>query len=356
MNNNKNIDPSSIKDIVWIQTAFIGDLVLNSAAIELVHKKFPNIRQHLITSRRASDLFYKDSRLSSCLILDKKSLFPIKNFRYIKDTLNLSKEHSLILQPHKSIRSTMLSLYLKIPFVTFKDTSLSFLSYKRYLYDRSIHECFRNSQLLKVLGLNDEEIFSVTPKLEGIDSSNKVVEKIMNDCSKKRIIVIAPSSEWETKCWPKEKYVTLINMLNKKYDDCIFLIIGATKDRDLNEYIKNSVIEKDKVINLASLTSLIDLRYIFSRINMIISGDSGPMHIASSFDKGVVVIFGPTSSSMGYTPLCNNQKIVELDLDCRPCSKHGNRTCPKKHFKCMLDLEATQVFDACCHVLENSSK
>ncbi len=337
-----------LTDIVWIQTAFIGDLVLNSSAIELIHTYYPKVKIHLITSQRAYGVFLNDQRLSTIHILDKKSKFPIKSFSKIKKELHLPKKTTLIFQPHKSLRSTLLSLYLSRPFITFKDTTLSSLATGTVPYDRSLHEARRLNMLLQVLNIDINVLKSATPKLTSFHSTNLELQSIIKDTfmSHKRLVCIAPSSEWPTKCWPVDKFITLCNLLNESYQDLQLLLIGATKDWALNEKIKSSV-PSSNIINLAGKTQIQDLRFLLPKCSLMISGDSGPMHIASSFNIPTVVLFGPTSSSMGFTPLCDRQEIVELELDCRPCSKHGTKVCPLKHFKCMLDLDPRVVLKSC---------
>ena len=341
-----------LTDIVWIQTAYIGDLVLNSSAIELIHTYYPKVKIHLVTSERALGVFLNDPRISTIHILDKKSLFPIKSFSKIKKELRLPRKTTLIFQPHKSLRSTLLSLYLSRPFITFKDATLSFLATGIVEYSRSLHEARRLNMLLQVLNIDVSVLKSSTPKLTSFHSTNLELQSIIKDTfmSHKRLVCIATSSEWPTKCWPVEKFIHLCKLLNETYSDLQILLIGATKDWGLNEQIRLQA-NAQNIMNLAGKTQIQDLRFLLPKCSLMISGDSGPMHIASSFNIPTVVLFGPTSSSMGFTPLCDRHQIVELELPCRPCSKHGTKTCPLKHFKCMKELDPRVVLKACKELL-----
>lgn len=337
-----------LTDIVWIQTAYIGDLVLNSAAIELIHQRLPQVKIHLITSKRALGVYLKDPRISTIHILDKKSLIPLKSFKKIKQDLSLPEKTTLVFQAHKSFRSTMLSLYLGQPYITFKDSSCSFLATKTIKYDRSLHESQRLAMLTEILGIDKNTILSTVPKLTKFDSSNLELQSIVQNSfgSYKRLVAIATSSEWPTKCWPWQKFSSLCKLLESSYQDLCILLIGASKDWSLNEKIKSET-SSQNVLNIAGKTSLEDLRYLLPKCSLMISGDSGPMHIASSFNIPTVALFGPTSSSMGFTPRCDRHEIVELELGCRPCSKHGTKTCPKGHFRCMNELDERVVEKAC---------
>lgn len=60
----------------------------------------------------------------------------------------------------------------------------------------------------------------------------------------------------------------------------------------------------------------------------------------------MIAIFGPTVRRFGCYPYRANDKMLEIDLYCRPCSKHGGKRCPEKHFRCMKDLKPAMVFEA----------
>jgi heptosyltransferase-2 len=73
--------------------------------------------------------------------------------------------------------------------------------------------------------------------------------------------------------------------------------------------------------------------------------DSAPMHIASAMNAPVTAVFCSTVAWFGYTPLSDKSFVVEKDepLYCRPCTTHGRRECPEKHFKCALDIKKEQL-------------
>jgi len=92
-------------------------------------------------------------------------------------------------------------------------------------------------------------------------------------------------------------------------------------------------------INLAGRTSLPELSAYIKYTDMFVTGDSGPMHIARCFKKPMVIIYGATTSKMGFAPAYPGVSILEInELKCRPCGRHGGVKCPEKHFRCMLDI------------------
>ena len=119
------------------------------------------------------------------------------------------------------------------------------------------------------------------------------------------------------------------------------VVTGAKGDvplvRDMQRQVK-----KAKVFSLAGDTSLGELGALYEQAVFVVSGDSGPMHIASAVGTPVVALFGPTDPA-AWMPLNKsaNALLSPEPLDCRPCAKHD---CPLGHHKCLVDLTPQAVF------------
>ena len=94
------------------------------------------------------------------------------------------------------------------------------------------------------------------------------------------------------------------------------------------------------------LVSLLESAELIRRCQAALTNDSAPCHLAVSVGTPVVAIFGPTVPAFGFAPYGPHNQIVEItDLDCRPCSIHGTRKCPKKHFLCMKRITVHEVIE-----------
>ena len=152
----------------------------------------------------------------------------------------------------------------------------------------------------------------------------------------KKIVGIAPGSVWPTKRYPVEYFVKVAeDLYNKGYAIALF---GGKDDKDSLDEFAN--LFKYPNFDFAYKTSLKELPAILSAVDLLLSNDSGAMHIAIAGGTPAVAVFGPTVKSLGFFPYDDKSIVVENnDINCRPCGKHGGHTCPKGHFKCMKDIE-----------------
>jgi heptosyltransferase-2 len=95
--------------------------------------------------------------------------------------------------------------------------------------------------------------------------------------------------------------------------------------------------------NLTGKTSIKDLMSYISSLDVFITGDSGPMHIAAAFQIPTVSIFGPTKVNETSQWMNNKSSILKKDLDCQPCMK---RVCPLGHHKCMKKISSKDVINS----------
>ena len=167
------------------------------------------------------------------------------------------------------------------------------------------------------------------------------------------MIVVSPGSVWATKRYPHVSYAKLINML--KREDTFDIVLTGTNDdaKIIDEIMK---LCGGGIINLVGETSLKELTALLDMASLMITNDSGPMHIASAFNTPIVAIFGPTTRELGFYPYNENSKVIEKDLPCRPCGKHGGEKCKIETFDCMDLITPEVVYKAAVDLLKKSPR
>lgn len=343
-----------LTDLVWIQTGFIGDIILTTGAIERARQYFPHVRQHLITTKTGKMVLEKGLPLESLHVFDKAS-----GVRAIWQTAQAVKSKlgsgAITLQPHLSTRSSLLAQSIGNPVITFREASLAWLAKKRVPRIAVFHECDRNAVLLEALGLPRSTLVGAKPKLatRPLPATGPLAELNHSEGgSPVTWIGIAPGSIWGTKRWPSEKFSALVQRL-LTHQHFGVVLIGGKDEEALCQEICNHIVQTrpdsaGALINLAGKTSLDDLRSLFPALRLVVSNDSSPVHYASVYDIPTIVIFGPTIPAFGFGPLAAKTQIIEtLGLECRPCGNHGPQSCPLGHFKCMKLIDVDQVYNAC---------
>jgi len=156
----------------------------------------------------------------------------------------------------------------------------------------------------------------------------------------KKLAVLNPGASYgPAKRWPASKYAELAEMLQKKSNHAL-LLVGSNKESSLADSI-STYLEK-KPINLTGKTSLRMLCSIISLSDVVISNDSGPMHISNALGIPVIALFGPTIPAV-TRPFHQPYKVIQKEVPCWPCSY---RECPYDH-QCMLKITPEEVFSEC---------
>lgn len=295
---------NEIHDLIWIQTSFLGDIIINTAAINLIATKYPNIRQHIITTKIGKAALSCLSFVSSIIVLNKGEGKILDSFKDVKNQINIpSRKNAAILQPHRSYRSTLLAKYLRIPNITYRQTDGSILASVTVERVSVFHEASRIALLLEPLGVSREDIRDVMPYLPPASFSSSVGwQKELQDFSG-HLVAIAPGSVWGTKRWKTEKFLDLAESL-LRLDGVGLVLLGSSKEREQTEFIQNNLVGfEDRLWNLAGETSLDDLRRIYPNLRLLVSNDSSPIHYGSAFQVPTIALFGATVPAMGFSPL-----------------------------------------------------
>lgn len=162
-----------------------------------------------------------------------------------------------------------------------------------------------------------------------------------------RIACICPGAEYgPAKRWPEAYFAELAQALTRQ-QHAVWLL-GSKKDVAIGAEIER--LSGGSAHNLCGKTSLDDAVVLLSAADLVVTNDSGLMHVAAALNRPLIAIYG--SSSPRFTPpLATGARVVKLDLPCSPCFQ---RVCPLKHFDCMLKLTPERVLDEARQLVSNS--
>jgi lipopolysaccharide heptosyltransferase II len=155
-----------------------------------------------------------------------------------------------------------------------------------------------------------------------------------------KLILLQPGARWNNKRWPAEHFARLVSLLANKFPDARFAILGGGDDKNLGEIISRAA--PGRCLNLCGATSLPEMIECVRRGSLMITNDTGPMHVAAALDIPLIGLFGPTEPSR-TGPHGQLENILRLDLPCSPClSAHCTW---KNPVECLTAISPTMVFE-----------
>ncbi len=321
------------KNILVIQTAFIGDAILASSVLEKLHSSFPEASISLLVRKGNESLYNEHPFLKTILIWDKQEEKYSSLFATLKQ-IRASK-YDAVINLHRFASSGFITAFSKAKYKT--GYALGLFS---YLF---------NKRVKHVIGDGRHEIERYNELIEDITDKTASKPKLypsISDFEKVKVyktgnyVCISPSSVWRTKQLPEQKWIDLCSRIP---NDTTIYILGSKFDMGLCNSLKAKLKHPNAKV-LAGELSLLESAALIKDAQMNYVNDSGPLHLASAMNASVTVFFCSTIPAFGFGPLSDNQKIVEVkNLECRPCGLHGLKNCPKVHFKCGFDMDISKI-------------
>ncbi len=322
------------RQILIIQTAFIGDVILATGLLEKLHHQFPEAYIDFLVRKGNESLMNGHPFVRETVVWDKRGGKYSNLFKLIGKIRGT--RYDLVVNVQRFANSGLITALSNAPLkIGFDKNPFSWSFNKKVPHEigNGVHEVVRNHDLIRSLTDDDH----CNPKLYPSEKDFKAIEK----WQAKPYICLAPASVWFTKQFPKEKWIELIKAI--PFQGNIFLL-GAPSDLNLcNEIIETS--GDARAQNLCGKLSLLQSAALMKDAEMNYVNDSAPMHLASAINAKTCAIFCSTIPEFGFGPLSDENHVIQVkeNLDCRPCGLHGKKACPKGHFKCGLDMTIGQL-------------
>jgi len=310
-----------VKNILIVRTDRIGDVVLTTPSIKAVREAYPNARICVLISSYTVDLIKGNPNIDEIIIDDKygrhKGIF---GFFKLVSTIRKEKFDLAIIY-HTKKRTNALCFLSGIPMrLGYKNNKFGFLL-THPVYDNRVHGIKHEAEycldLLKKIDIKfNGEIKLELPILAHAVDWLKQFLSSSNISNKDLLIVVHPGASDPSKQWPEELFVKIINKLSRKYQSSKFVVIGA---KNLKNIAKNLCsYTNTNVINLCGMTTVAELVSLLNRADLLISNDSGPVHIAAAMNTPVVSIFTrnqPGINPERWRPLGPNSTFVSVKPD-----------------------------------------
>ena len=332
--------------ILIIKLSSIGDVVHTIPFVEVLRSNYPELKIDWCIEREAFSIVEDNPIINRIIISNKNkwkknSLSPSKWAWITKDIYCFVKElckrrYDMVIDLQGLFKSGIIAGICRADKRIGMNGAREFgwlfmdemvpVNYEQHAIDRYL-------QVAKHLGCSSLDwkwnIYISEKERQNMDS---LISELNRDGLP--IVAINPCARWKTKMWPLVRFYELAKRLIDHGVRPIFL--GGARDRKLIDSIVEGL---DGTVNLAGLISLKQLAHLYSRADVVVTIDTGPMHIAVMAGAKVVAIFGPTDPKR-TGPYGRGHEIIKADLPCSPCFK---RDC--NNMDCMNEVEVDRVMD-----------
>ena len=316
--------------ILIIRLSSIGDIVLTSLIVRCLKNQVENAEIHFVTKRQFKSLLKSNSYIDKVHLLDE-------NFGDLLNEL-IPEKFDYIIDLHHNFRSARLKRRLKAKAFSVNKLNLQKMLLIRFKINRlpQKHIVDRYLETASPLQIENDG--------KGLDffiSENDAFKTsdLPLPFQKLGYVAFVIAGTYKTKKLPVDKIIEICHKI-----DYPVILLGGKKEFEEGEKVLSQ--SKGNVLNYAGKISLLNSASLVRDAKVVLSNDTGLMHIAAAFHKKILSFWGNTVADFGmvpYQPHPVSQRLEVENLKCRPCSKLGFQKCPKKHFKCMNDINTDEA-------------
>jgi ADP-heptose:LPS heptosyltransferase len=328
--------------ILVVRFSSIGDIVLTTPVVRALKQQLPNATIHFLTKKQVGSILIDNPFVDRVITIQR-------GISEVIDVLN-AEHYDYIIDLHNNLRTLQLKLRLRRPSLTFPKVNS-----KKWLLVRfkinvlpQVHVVDRYFSAVKSLNVRND----LLPCEFHIPADSIVdVEKSIG-LLPKSFVAIAIGAQFFTKRMPFNKLIEVIEQVNTP-----IVLLGGEMDTELANKVCNHF--QDKQIHSAcGGFSLAQSASIVQQAAVLLTNDTGMMHIASCYEVPTISVWGNTVPSLGMYPYFPQHperfSMHEVaNLSCRPCSKIGFQQCPKKHFNCMQLQDSAAIAEDINGVLKS---
>jgi heptosyltransferase-1 len=363
-------------NILIVKLSAIGDVIHTLPALAALRRLYPNAHITWLVEEAAADLLTDHPALDRILVSRRKSwLKELRQGRIIQPLRDMqaflrdlrSRRYDLVIDFHGLFKSAVLVLLSggkrklgyaslqegsglfyneKIPEEIEKHAVDRYLDFIRYLErGKGGGEAVAAPEFTVAIGTAERRrVSALLERREGIGETapDRVSETVGTHKRDERFVAVNPVAFWETKLWEDGKFAELCDRIHRELGIRVVLTGGEAPPL---ERIQARM--KTAAVNLGGQTTLRELACLYREAVLVISTDSGPMHLAAAVGTQVVALFGPTNPSR-TGPYGPGHRIIRQELTCIPCLKKHCET-----QRCMRGIGVEEVFAAVREVLES---
>ncbi|NIA31884.1 MAG: lipopolysaccharide heptosyltransferase II [Actinobacteria bacterium] len=335
--------PSNPQKILIIRASSIGDILLATPLLRLLRRQFPSAETAIVIKKQFTDLVRTNPNINNVIVFD--STGGLKELGRIRR--EIKKQHfDIIIDIHQNFRSYYWRVFQKARIYSFKKYRIKRFLLVRFgwnFYKKIIPVYRRYIDSVKELGIEDDEQGLEFFPDKSVCESTMAILAEQGFQAKKPTIAIAPGASFANKRWPWDHFAAVAQKLGTEQNAKV-LLLGGKDDATITQQITGKC--GKQVTDMAGKLDLMQTACALAACQLIITNDTGLMHLANALKIKTIAIFGPTTRELGFFPDERISTVIENNnLTCRPCTHIGSDKCPKKHFRCMKDIRPEDVYN-----------
>jgi len=341
------------KRILIVRTDRIGDVLLSTPVIKALRVQYPKAYIAMMVSPYAKDIVEGNPYLDEVIIYDKDGRHK-SWLSSIKFALNIKKRRfDLAFILHPTNRVHLVTFFSGIPRRVGYDRKSGFLLTDRIKHTKQYgekHELEYNLDLLRCLGIYPQDRTLFMPIRAESEEQAEGLFKQEGIKETDGVLVVHPGASCPSKIWPNERFAEVSDRLIDNYGFKV-LVIAGPRDMALAEAVIRHM--RHPAVNLAGKTSVSQLASVLKRCRLLISNDSGPVHIASAVGTPVISIFGRNQKGLSpkrWGPLGIKDKVLHREVGCIECLAHN---CAKS-FACLKAITVDDVLRLADSILRDA--
>lgn len=327
----------NLQKMLVIRPGGIGDAVLLIPVLRLLKEVYPRVHIDVLAEKRNGTIFSFSKDVASVYYYDRpKDLKAVIGGTY-DVVIDTEQWHRL---------SAVVARLTRAPIVLGYSTNervRCFTHHVIYSHDDPEMESFFN--LVEPLLGNKSRPVNI-PFLSIPSQDSKNIEPLLTPLRNKTIIAIFPGGSTMQKRWDESNFRSVAAMLiNNGYG---IVVLGGKDDFEAGKKIAEI---KPSILNFCGKLSLIETAALLKKVSLLISGDSGIMHMAYGLGTKIVALFGP-SNARKWAPKSHNTVVIRKDMDCSPCSRFGYIPHCRHNVACMRQITVDNVVEKAIELLE----
>ncbi len=333
---------SGINNILVIRFSSLGDVVLTAPVFANLRQALPKAKLSILTKRQYQDVFLNNPNIDEILTLEKQ-----ENLASLINRIRKNK-YDLVIDLHNNLRSHIVGFASGAKVLRYNKQSLNRYALLHFKQSNPALQKSVIQRYLDTLGFLGIKQLRLDTKIYLTEKETRTAQAFLEQCGNgpgDLLVGLNPGAKWETKKWPLPNWLEFIKLCREQRIK--LLLFGDSSDQVfISALLREAVDIKDTVINVAGKTDLRQLSALIKQCRVLVTGDSGALHIAQALEVPVLALLGPTVPEFGFIHPRSKDIILFKELSCRPCSLHGTNDCRRGDRLCLSGLLASEVFES----------